>query len=153
MFSPITRVPKIPFSVFWFVFLWSNQDLRHLDLSSFSLKSVLYSISNYRSVDNNDGNSTSDGTVTFRASVTDIHRPGGDNEWESEGSYIYNINQTILPNNPDLPPATITRNDVSKGLQGIVYACFALIFIATIGVAIWTYINRNCRVIIASQPM
>ncbi|CAB9500603.1 Metabotropic glutamate receptor 4 [Seminavis robusta] len=52
---------------------------------------------------------------------------------------------------PSLPPITVNKNYIGQ-LRILGYCCFALIAGLSIGFTVWTFVNRNVKVVIASQP-
>jgi len=96
-------------------------------------------------------NSSEDDLVaTFSSQVTHVFQ---DSKWiNTEYQYIYNDGTTEIP--PSLPSAAaLDQHHLSLALKRLCKSMGALIMIASIGLGIWTYINKNHRVIRASQPL
>jgi hypothetical protein len=123
------------------------------DTASRNGNTVPYAIKNYRAskyIYANNGTTT--GNVTFHETITDLYRPGGDDNWEDAAPFVYSNGDTILPVDADIPPVKFKPHGINYSTKVVALTLFGVIMTATIGFAIWTYIHRVTRVVRASQP-
>lgn len=54
---------------------------------------------------------------------------------------------------PDLPRITLDKNNIGTGLRASGLFMFSIIVVLCIGLASWTWVNRNSKVVKASQQV
>ena len=113
---------------------------------------VRYVIQNSRAFEVRANNGTSTGNITFRETVTDLYRPGGDYNWENIAPFIYVNGEKTLPLNAGIPPLQLKQEGINPLTQVVGLTLFGVLMTATIGFAIWTCKHRATKVVRASQP-
>lgn len=85
--------------------------------------------------------------MRFNVIVTDVYEAG---TWVSREPFIFNDGTTTVPFS--LPPPNGDGNYILPGIRGVAWFFSFISMILGIGFVIWTYQNRNARVVRASQP-
>lgn len=94
-------------------------------------------------------NRKGDVVATFSPQVTHVFQ---DSKWtNTEYQYIFSDGTTESPSS--LPVVATVDDYLSLALKRLCTSMGVLIMIASIGLGIWTHMNRNHRVIRASQPI
>jgi hypothetical protein len=87
-------------------------------------------------------------TIRLNAVETDVFRDG---KWRQVEQLVFNDGSTLPP--PDLPDADENYNYIGAALRWIGFGMAGLILSVSIGFTLWTAMNRNSRVVKASQPV
>ena len=100
--------------------------------------------------DNSNENDDGMSVVTFSLTVTNVLQNG---EWANIAgeSYIFNDGTSNVP--PSLPIIKVDENFSSPAMRAFCISMGALVMLASTGFAVWTHLNRNRRVVKASQPI
>jgi len=88
-------------------------------------------------------------TITFKSQVTHVYY---NSTWNrTEHAYVYNDGTTNIP--LSLPPLKVEENFLKVSWQVICLVMAILIMISSIALCIWVQVNKNKRVVKASQPI
>lgn len=87
--------------------------------------------------------------VIFERVLTDVYR-NASGIWEQVTSFIYGDGSKDRP--PDLSPVHVNHNYINRITRGTALTFCSIAICSAIGFAIWTWMNRNTRVVKASQP-
>jgi hypothetical protein len=87
-------------------------------------------------------------TIRLHAVESDVFRDG---KWIQVEQLVFNDGSTVPPS--DLPDAHEDDNYIGAALRGIGLGMAGLILFVSIGFTLWTAMNRNSRVVKASQPV
>ncbi|KAG7337623.1 7 transmembrane sweet-taste receptor of 3 GCPR [Nitzschia inconspicua] len=85
--------------------------------------------------------------VKFQPTVTHLFSEG---EWIMKRSFVFSDGTANLPDS--LLPPTVDRNHIHTGTRVIVLLFCAISIVSAIYCAVWTWYNRNKRIVRASQP-
>ena len=107
-------------------------------------ETAIFAITNVVKNDELNGN----GMVTFSSDVTDVFQNGS---WTNIKPYIYNDGTSETPES--LPVIEVDNNYVELGLRAFCLSTGTIVMIVSACFAGWTQVNRERRVVRASQPI
>jgi hypothetical protein len=89
-----------------------------------------------------------EGNVGFKMVRSALYQ---ENEWEQLAPLIFNDGTSNVP--ADLPSIDVDHNLLTPGLRaGGLFMC-GLVLVLSSALTAWTHVNRNSRVVLASQPI
>ena len=89
------------------------------------------------------------GTTFFDLILTDYKDSG--NNWTSITNFVYNDGTTDKM--PGLLPVDVHAENISLSIQVVSYFFFGIASFLAISFIVWTYLNRNTKIVRSSQPI